>query len=223
MKQSIFKVIESALVMALVLSCVGCNSKSGSMDKSEKEEVPTVAYENNATCDTGGLGYDNPSQGEEETIVPGESGEMNKDKFKNKLNESIKKKGIYIGEVQGEELEFKSKVIKTGSYTSGKNFPSIGIYRSTKDLGAIDYINYGTGYDEEFFKTKALIVIELRETSGSIRNEVTRVVKNDDKITVEIKKTVPEIGTADMAEWAIFVEIDNSAVNDKTTADFVFK
>ncbi|MEG2017589.1 MAG: hypothetical protein RR128_03930 [Clostridium sp.] len=142
---------------------------------------------------------------------------MIKDKFKG----SLKGKGLYIGEVQGEDISYEARVIKTGSYTSGKEFPSIGLFRSIKDLGAIDTIDYGPKYDEEFFKTKSLIVIQLREGSGSIRHEVSRVVKNGDQITVQIKVTIPEYGTADMAEWAVFVEIDNSVVNDNTTVDFV--
>lgn len=146
------------------------------------------------------------------------NGEL-KNKFKDYLN---KKPGVSLGELQGEELAFESKVIRTGSYTTGKNYPSIGLYRNTTDLQAIDTIDYGTKYDEEFFKTKALIVIELRETSGSVRNQVTKVVKNGDDITVGINKIVPEIGTADMAEWAIFVEIDNSFINENTIVDFAF-
>lgn len=54
MKQSIFKVIGSALVIALALSSVGCNSKIESMDKDGNEEVPAIAYENRDTSDTGG-------------------------------------------------------------------------------------------------------------------------------------------------------------------------
>ena len=37
-----------------------------------------------------------------------------------------------------------------------------------------------------------------------------------------IKRIAPEFGTADMAEWAIFVEIDNSVVDDNTVANLVF-
>lgn len=144
---------------------------------------------------------------------------MIKDKFK----ESLKGKGIYIGDIKGEDIPFEARVIKTGSYTSGKEFPTIGLFRSVKDLGSIDTIDYGSKYDEEFFKTKSLIVIQLREGSGSIRHEVTKVVKNGDQITVQIKVTVPEFGTADMAEWAVLVEVDNAMVNDNTTVDFVTK
>lgn len=154
-----------------------------------------------------------------ESSVPGEGGDLLKDKFKGSLNG----KGLYIGDVQGEEVPFEAYILKTGSYTSGKDYPAIGLYRSTMDLGAIDTINYDSKYNEEFFKTKSLIVIQLRATSGSIRYEATKVVKNGDNITVQINATKPEFGTMDMAEWAVFVEIDNSQVNDNTSVDFVIK
>lgn len=151
-------------------------------------------------------------------MIPGEGGDVLKDKLKEKL----KGKGINIGEVQGEDIPFESKVIRTGSYTMGKVFPTIGMYRTVEDLRAIDTIDFGEKYNEEFFKTKALIVIEVQEGSGSVRHEVSKVVKNGDIITVGIKRIAPEFGTADMAEWAIFVEIDKSVVDDNTVANLVF-
>lgn len=225
MRGSIFKIASSVIILTLALNFSGCSDKGASDVESNNEALPTIV-EDDVNCDTGtgGWKYDQPSQGEEEVFVPeeGESqlynGEL-KNKFKDYLN---KKPGVSLGELQGEELTFESKIIRTGSYTSGKNYPSIGLYRNTSDLQAIDTIDYGTKYDEEFFKTTVLIVIELRETSGSVRNQVTKVVKNGDDITVGIKKIVPEIGTADMAEWAIFIEIDNSFINDNTIVDFAF-
>ena len=151
-------------------------------------------------------------------MVPGEGGDVLKDKLKEKL----KGKGINIGEVQGEDIPFESRGVRTGSYTMGKVFPTIGMYRTVEDLRAIDTIDFGEKYNEEFFKTKALIVIEVQEGSGSVRHEVSKVVKNGDIITVGIKRIVPEFGTADMAEWAIFVEIDNSVIDDNTVANLVF-
>lgn len=225
MRKFIFKIASLVIILTLALNFSGCSDKSASDVENNDEALPTIA-EDDVDCDTGtgGWKYDQPSQGEGEVFVPeeGESqlykGEL-KNKFKDYLN---KKPGVSLGELQGEELTFESKVIRTGSYTTGKNYPSIGLYRNATDLQAIDTIDYGTKYDEEFFKTKALIVIELRETSGSVRNQVTKVVKNGDDITVGIKKIVPEIGTADMAEWAIFVEIDNAVINENTIVDFSF-
>lgn len=216
MKGTILRFTWSALILALILGCAGCSDKRGD---NAQEELPTIANEITEVCETYGWEYDNPSQGEADTVVPGEGDKMIKDKFK----ESLKGKGIYIGDIKGEDIPFEARVIKTGSYTSGKEFPTIGLFRSVKDLGSIDTIDYGSKYDEEFFKTKSLIVIQLREGSGSIRHEVTKVVKNGDQITVQIKVTVPEFGTADMAEWAVLVEVDNAMVNDNTTVDFVTK
>lgn len=216
MKGAILKVTWSALILALTLGFVGCSDTGRN---SIQKDLPTMTTEDTEVCETAGWEYDNHSQGEEETIVPGEGGNLINDKIKG----SLKGKGLYIGEVQGEDISFEAKVIKTGSYTNGKEFPSIGLFRNVKDLGAIDTIDYGSKYDEEFFKTKSLIVIQLREGSGSIRHEVSKVVKNGDQITVQIKVTTPEYGTADMAEWAVLVEIDNSVVNENTTVEFVTK
>ena len=60
----------------------------------------------------------------------------------------------------------------------------------------------------------------LEEGSGSIRHEVKSVIKNPDgSFAVDIKRDVPEIGTDDMAEWHIFLEIDCGKINPLTKVD----
>jgi len=148
---------------------------------------------------------------------------VNNESLKNKFKDNLyKNKGSLKNQLQGEELTFEAKISRTGSYTSWKSYPTITLARSVAELNVNDTISHGEKYNEEYFKTKALIVIELRETSGSVRHEVTKVVKNDNQITVEIKKIVPEIGTADMAEWVIYVELDKADVDKDTMVDFVF-
>lgn len=219
MNKESFKITATVFSLILVLISGGCSTKAVNESKEDNETLPAVVQEEQAIGESGVLNYDNPSQSEVESSVPGEGGDLLKDKFKG----GLKGKGIYIGEVQGDNIPYEARIIKTGSYTSGKEFPSVGLYRSTKDLGAIDTIDYGPRYDEEFFKTKALIVVELRATSGSIRYEVSKVVQNGDEITVQITATRPEIGTMDMAEWAAIIEIDNSTINDNTKVNFVIK
>lgn len=63
------------------------------------------------------------------------------------------------------------------------------------------------GYDKKFFKDKAIIAVVVEERSGSIGHEVTDVIKYDGKISVGINRICPEIGTCDMAEWTILIEI----------------
>lgn len=219
MKKTIIRLTGSALAIALILFSSGCTSKRGNESNDEQEAIPVMSQDSEDNSSSGGWSYDYLSQCEEEIAVPGEGDTVIKDKFK----DNLKGGGIYLGDVQGEEIPFEAKVIKTASYTTGKEFPTIGLFTSAKDLGAIDTINYDSKYNEEFFNSKSLIVIQLRATSGSIRHEVTKVVMNQDVITVQITTTKPEFGTMDMAEWAIFVEIDNSVVNDNTTVDFVIR
>lgn len=247
MKKSILKITRIVMIITLILSLTGCGNKNtgGKEDENSNSALPTVAQEDENNCNTGSSGwkYDKTSQGEENKIVPAKDqvpeektipeqepgpkegdGNMNyeslKDKFKANLN---KNKGSLLSELKGDELNFKAEILRIGSYTSGKTFPTITLARSLGELLVNDSISHGEKYDDEYFKTKALIVIELREKSGSVRHEVTRVLKDNDQVTVEIDKTVPNIGTADMAEWAIFVELDRADIDEDTMVDFVFK
>ncbi len=58
-------------------------------------------------------------------------------------------------------------------------------------------------YTDEWFKDHQLIVVPVDAGSGSVRFRVSMVTK--DSITIE--RLVPEVGTADMASWRIFIEV----------------
>jgi len=62
-------------------------------------------------------------------------------------------------------------------------------------------------YPDDYFKGNFLVLVLLEETSGSIRHRVERIEGNGNII---ITRLVPEIGTADMAQWHIIIELDNS-------------
>lgn len=70
----------------------------------------------------------------------------------------------------------------------------------------IGFLDACDKYDEKFFLTDKLLVVTLEEGSGSIRHEVRSVAQN----AVYIHSIVPEIGTCDMAQWHIIVEIPAS-------------
>lgn len=72
------------------------------------------------------------------------------------------------------------------------------------DCSAFDGLNV---YNEEYFEGGVLYVIRLQEHSGSVRHEVTDVQVRGEVVIVDIDRIVPEIGTADMAQWHIFIEI----------------
>ena len=61
-------------------------------------------------------------------------------------------------------------------------------------------------YDDAWFKTHQLIVVPVDEGSGSVRHKVLLVTKE----SIVINRLAPEVGTADMASWRIFIELDRS-------------
>lgn len=63
-------------------------------------------------------------------------------------------------------------------------------------------------YDAAFFEENYLVFVLLEEGSGSVRHEVQRVERTkDNKLSVSIDRKVPEVGTSDMAQWHIILEI----------------
>lgn len=139
-------------------------------------------------------------------------------------------------ETVGESIDFSAQYIRTNGYHDGEEYPktfwitnveemneyyelnkemyfleSIPEPDSHQSIGFTDAIKK---YDAEFFEDHDLIFVVLEEGSGSIRHEVTDVrllPSMADRIRYfiqpEIKRIVPEVGTADMAEWHIIIEI----------------
>lgn len=130
------------------------------------------------------------------------------------LTESKKTLDLTKENISGEEIPFKAERVRTGSYTQGVEFPYTRVYTSEEQYKS-------DKYNKDFFKTKALIVVGLRETSGSVRHEVKQVTKEDNKINIKIDRIVPEIGTADMAEWEIYIEVNKEDIGDITEVNLI--
>ena len=63
-------------------------------------------------------------------------------------------------------------------------------------------------YDDAWFMSHTLLLVVLEESSGSVRHTVTRVEKTAPHAgTVVIRRDVPEVGTCDMADWYIWIEL----------------
>lgn len=64
-------------------------------------------------------------------------------------------------------------------------------------------------YDDKFFEEKMLAVTVVNENSGSIGHKVTGVeLTSDGGAVISIERSIPEVGTCDMASWLILVELD---------------
>ncbi|MBP3314023.1 MAG: hypothetical protein J6K84_05160 [Oscillospiraceae bacterium] len=76
-------------------------------------------------------------------------------------------------------------------------------------------------YDEAFFAEKNLIFVVVEEGSGSNRHEVTdmRLMPSSmgrvsHLLQPSIRRIVPEVGTCDMAQWHILIEVDKQYAPD---------
>lgn len=116
----------------------------------------------------------------------------------------------YGSEVEEVVTESES-VIKNVQYVRGAAmvYSPVGIIRAPSELpdGAPDY-------DDAFFAENELILVPMYEPSGSIRHRITDLTKlSDGKWQLTGQRIVPEVGTADVAYWQIYVEIPRGLVD----------
>lgn len=65
-------------------------------------------------------------------------------------------------------------------------------------------------YGDEYFENNILVLLLLEEGSGSIRHKIDSVTKTEKGLDVVIEYVCPEVCTADMAYWTLFIELDKS-------------
>jgi hypothetical protein len=73
-------------------------------------------------------------------------------------------------------------------------------------LPITNFSNATKEYSDKFFKDNFLVIVELWEPSGSIRHRVERIDENGN---IVISRLLPEIGTTDIGEWGIIIELNN--------------
>jgi len=72
-------------------------------------------------------------------------------------------------------------------------------------------------YSEDFFEHDFLVIVLLSENSGSNRHKV----RMDDNGDIEVTRLIPEVGTADMAQWTVIIELNNSYKQDQFKVVFI--
>ncbi|MGI6510154.1 MAG: hypothetical protein ACOX1L_06225 [Erysipelotrichaceae bacterium] len=117
--------------------------------------------------------------------------------------------------------EFSVQYIRTDGYHEDAIYPVIKIIRSANELNEYYQQNkekYNLDstsgfnsackkYDDNYFNNQILIIVLLEEGSGSNRHEVKSLTYLDDgSLTINIERTIPEIGTCDMAQWHLLIE-----------------
>lgn len=128
-------------------------------------------------------------------------------------------------------LPFETQFIRTGGYAEDAKYPKATVIHSLQELQ--DYYTrqkdrfdlerretYGSDYtmgfldacdkyEEPYFTDHFLVLVTLEEPSGSIRHEIELVMVgvDDGDMTISINRLVPEVGTDDMAQWHVFLEL----------------
>lgn len=116
---------------------------------------------------------------------------------------------------------FNAQYIRTNGYSDGAVYPKKKLITSRAELDSYieankdiydfkgwdtitGFMNATAKYDDNWFSSHKLLVVVLEEGSGSISHTVAEV----NGLGVTIQREIPEVGTADMAEWHILIEVD---------------
>jgi len=169
------------------------------------------------------------SEKEEKTVEVGNTENQDNDE----VSASTEDKGEIIKKPSdsARELEFTDSYERSPYYNSSKKYPIITICKSKECLkehegkvkgltvSMLSFVNENrdvdaSKYDDEFFSKKALIIVTLDESSGSVRHKVKKIIKEGNEISIAIERMVPGIGTADMAEWNIYIELNTEDVDE---------
>ncbi|MBQ1521009.1 MAG: hypothetical protein IIZ56_05980 [Clostridia bacterium] len=121
---------------------------------------------------------------------------------------------------------FEAQYVRTDGYHENVGYPVVTVVSSKAALDAYFEENRGLyelsrgeqagsasgfagaikKYDDDWFASHQLVIVLLEESSGSIRHEVESVTAGDSP-SIVIRRLVPEVGTCDMAEWHILIEL----------------
>lgn len=149
------------------------------------------------------------------------------------------------GNEQATSLEYGVQYIRTDGYMDGAVFPRVCIIRSYEELNdyykdnkdtfdlerkdkvyadtTIGFLDACDRYDETYFESKYLVFVLLEEGSGSIQHDVTQVgMTQSGQLSVNINSIVPEVGTCDMAQWHIILELNRNAEVSRETDVLVY-
>ena len=121
-----------------------------------------------------------------------------------------------------QNYSFNAQYIRTNSRGGGGSYPQKKLVTSRSELdsyidsirdkyyidgeflGHDSLIEAAEKYDDSWFSSHKLMIVVLQETSGSNRHRVSQV----SGIGVTIERLLPQVGTCDMAQWHILIEVD---------------
>ena len=65
------------------------------------------------------------------------------------------------------------------------------------------------GYDAAYFENRALLLVIVTETSGSVQTEIASIQVTENMASVYVRRSMEgDVGTADMATWLLWAEVE---------------
>lgn len=86
-------------------------------------------------------------------------------------------------------------------------------------FGEVSLYDTFLNYTESYFEDRVLFVIFAQENSGSNRHSVEGIDIKDGSINFAVRRDQAQIGTTDMADWFILIEMDKAALTGIDKAD----
>lgn len=74
-----------------------------------------------------------------------------------------------------------------------------------------------SAFDEAWFETFSLVAVTLTENSGSVTHQAGDLSYGDGVLSVSISRTIPDVGTCDMAAWLLLIETDLTGIDGEIT------
>ncbi|MBQ9131964.1 MAG: hypothetical protein IJX62_05795 [Clostridia bacterium] len=119
------------------------------------------------------------------------------------------------GSISGFTVFDASRYRTIKSIESSPEWFAIGSYAQWKAYCAAYYPDLLSKYDSAYFDTHSVVVYRKVEGSGSNQLTVRDVQVKNGKLAVTVGRYVPEMGTADVANWCLLIEITGDVVLDE--------
>lgn len=179
------------ILLALTMLLAGCRSAGGGTTVPSTEPSPKPSTDT-TPASTGGT---EPR----ETTFPS-------------LPESTFGIDPILGELEGELLPFENAGKVRLNYEGNRSY--VRYVTSVEDLPPE---GSWTGYDEEYFETKALLIVVETLNSGTIQVELESIIVDGDTAYVNVSRTMDgDVGTSDMATWMLWAEVEKGLEYDWT-------
>jgi hypothetical protein len=97
--------------------------------------------------------------------------------------------------------DFDARIIR--SYSELTQF-----YNSDKDFGS----SYIAGYDDDFFEENAIVLICLTRSSGSFRDRINSLSRENGRLTIDYTTLKTYFFTDDMKYWRVLIKVKKNDV-----------